>query len=156
MGCTHCQEYHEQISKVTGALASWERNFEEVEPSSAAVARWVRDVTGARELELPIREERFHWLFDWCKDMFWPTRRLWAGLAAAWLVILGANLFERDPAQRERAVSSRPSLEMVRAYLKHEGFLGEPGRRGQKQVTAPPAFPAPAPRGEHRRGSSAA
>lgn len=31
-------------------------------------------------------------------ELFWPSRRTWAGLAAAWLVILAVNLAQRDPA----------------------------------------------------------
>jgi anti-sigma factor RsiW len=152
--CKRCQEYQKEISNVAGALTSWERSFEEVEPGQAGLALWASDFALAQALERSATQGGFYRLRDWCKEVVWPNRWVWTGLAAVWLVILGVNLSASNQTAATRSVS--PSLEMVRAYLTQEGFLSRPRGREQKQVTKPPARPDPAPRSdEHRRRSSA-
>ena len=153
--CPRCRQYHDDIRGVAGALATWERSFGAVEPRQAVLARWEKDLTDAIELQQSTRESRSYWLLDWCREMVWPYRRIWTGMAAVWLFLFGVNLFERDPARTAAAQSSPPSLEMVRAYLSHEGFVGGPMARAQKPVAAPSGSPAPGPRSEQRRKSAA-
>jgi len=152
--CTQCQEYHEDISEVAGTLAGWARNFEELEPGQAARERWARDFAAALVPNQRPWETRFHWFLDWCKDVIWPCRRIWTGLAAVWLILLGINLSDRHPAQTEAAKRSQPSLDMVRAYLAHEGFLGKPRGDNQNGAVERPPLPAPAPRSEQGHRSS--
>jgi hypothetical protein len=93
-------------------------------------------------------------VLDWCKEVIWPCRRIWTGLAAVWLILLGINLSEQHPAQTDAAKHSQPSLEMVRAYLTHEGFLAKPSGDRQNGTAERPALPVPSPRSEQGQRSS--
>jgi hypothetical protein len=149
-GCDECRRYYEELSGVAGPLAKWEENFADVEPSSASQARWARDFAKASEPTRPAWIEFVFWSLDWCKAMVWPCRRIWAGLATVWLVLLGVNVTQQDPGRIE-AMKSRPSPEMVRAYLAQERFLDEFSRPARRPEVKPPKPPATEPRSERRR-----
>jgi hypothetical protein len=148
--CDECRRNYEELSSVAGGLAKWEENFADLEASAAAQARWVRDFAKASESSRAVRIGFVYWFFDWCKDMVWPCRRIWAGLATVWLVLLGVNLTQQDPGRTE-AMKSRPSPEMVRAYLAQERFLDEFSRPAPKPEVKPPKPPETEPRSERRR-----
>jgi hypothetical protein len=69
-------------------------------------------------------------------------------LAAVWLILLCINLSERHPVQTEAAKGSQASVELVRAYLAHEGFFRKPSGDRQNAAVERPALPVPAPRSE--------
>jgi hypothetical protein len=149
-GCDKCRGYYDELSSVAGSLAKWEEDFAEIEPSAAAQARWARDLANASGSSRAVRIGFVYWFFDWCKDIVWPCRRIWAGLATVWLVLLGVNLTQHDPGRTE-AMKTRPSPEMVRAFLAQEGFLVELGRPARRPEVKPPKPPATEPRSERRR-----
>jgi hypothetical protein len=135
---------------VAGSLAKWEENFADVEPSPAVETRWARDFEKACESTRPAWIDFAYWLIEWCKDMVWPCRRIWAGLATVWLVLLGVNLTQHDPGRTE-ARKTQPSPEMVRAYLAQEGFLVELRRPARKAEVKRPKPAVTEPRSEGRR-----
>jgi hypothetical protein len=149
-GCDECQRYYDELSRVAASLAKWEENFADVEPSEAAEARWAKDFAAGIEPDRPAWREFFYWFVDWTKDMIWPCRRIWAGLATVWLVLLFVNLSQHDPGRTE-AMKTQPSLEMLRAFLAQEGFLVELSQPARKPEVKPPKPAVTEPRSERRR-----
>ena len=86
----------------------------------------------------------------WNRCLLMPSRRIWAGLATVWLVLLGVNLTQNDPGRTE-AMKTQPSPEMVRAYLAQEGFQVELSRPARKPEVKPTKPAATEPRSEQRR-----
>lgn len=53
------------------------------------------------------------------RELIWPSRRIWAGLAAVWILIFIANLGMRDHPQVAMA-KSPPSRQMIMAFLQQQ------------------------------------
>jgi hypothetical protein len=56
-------------------------------------------------------------------ELVWPSRRIWTGLAAVWILILAANVFlhENSPV----IAKSGPSSEMMMALKDQQNILAE-------------------------------
>lgn len=90
------------------------------------------------------------------RELIWPCRRTWAGLAAAWLVILLFNYSHADGNPSVGAKSSRPPGEMRLALREQRRVLEELIGPGPAASTVePPRRPNNQPRSE-RRGSAMA
>lgn len=58
----------------------------------------------------------------WWRELFWPCPQAWAGLAAVWLMILGASFATGEtPAMASRQIT--PPSPQVRELLKQQGQL---------------------------------
>ena len=75
------------------------------------------------------------------RELIWPSRRIWAGLAAVWVLIFAANLSLRDHSQT-RVASASPSPQMMLAFRQQEQLLTELIGPNDPPV-AEPAKPSP-------------
>jgi hypothetical protein len=88
---------------------------------------------------------------SWWRELFWPCPRAWAGLAAAWLVILGASFAARDQSPAVEARRVPPPSPQLRQLLKQQEQL-------LAELVGPPESPeahrskpaAPQPRSQRR------
>ena len=124
--CADCQRYRDEIGSVTAVLAAGGELIREVQPRETTQARWARDFEAAVEPAQSMATKVFRGILDWSRDIVWPCRRIWAGMAAIWIVILGLNASQRT--KGEAQASHRLSPETMRALLAREGFLPGPGR----------------------------
>jgi hypothetical protein len=138
--CTDCQKYRDEIEIVTSLLAAGGKLFPEVEPRETTQTRWARDFEAAVEPAHSIATRVFLGFLDWSRDMVWPHRRIWAGMAAIWVLIVGLNVSPR--AKEEAEISHRPSPEIMQALLATEGFLPGPNRTGENREAKPPSLPS--------------
>jgi hypothetical protein len=84
--------------------------------------------------------------------LLWPHPAAWAGLAAAWVVILGLSFTTRDAARLVARRASSPSPQVFMAFQEQQRLLTELiGPREMPAVERPKAAP-PRPRSERRRG----
>lgn len=83
----------------------------------------------AREPELPF-------VFKLWRELIWPCRRTWTGLAVAWLAIVAFNLSQSGHSQTVTAKSTKPPGEM-RLALQEQ-------RRVLEELFGPPPSPSPA------------
>jgi hypothetical protein len=72
-------------------------------------------------------------------EAIWPWRRVWTGVGAAWVVILGMNLVISDPSQPV-ASQSRPSPEAQAVLQQQEQLLTQ---LLGTDTPPPPARPKP-------------
>jgi len=93
------------------------------------------------------------WRNVW-RELFWPCRRAWVGLAALWLVLLAVNMRLSDHPMQMAGASSSSPLEMMQAWEEQTRLLAEltqPAMVHSAPVN-PPAAPAnpPRPRSERK------
>ncbi len=84
------------------------------------------------------------------RELVWPSRRIWAGLAASWIVILVFNFSQRDPAERMARKSPPPSPEMILTFPQQQRLLAELMGPDEAQTAEPPKPILPQPRSEGR------
>ncbi|HTV63286.1 MAG TPA: hypothetical protein VMH30_12025 [Verrucomicrobiae bacterium] len=58
------------------------------------------------------------------RELIWPCRRVWMGLAAVWILIVAANFSLRDNSQTAITESSSPE-EIVTAWKQQQQLLTE-------------------------------
>jgi anti-sigma factor RsiW len=140
-GCPECRNYYAEIKAVTMPLANWPQTIAPFEPSSAARDRWRRAVrtAGHRGAASPHTNR----LPPWWLEVFWPHRRIWAGLAAIWVGILMGNLslHERFPVL---ASKTSPSAQDIATAFKDRQIL-------LSEVLANHTLPLPPPETEPRK-----
>jgi hypothetical protein len=59
------------------------------------------------------------------RELIWPSRRIWAGLAVAWLLILGLNMASSEPASRVVSKAEPRSGEELRAFIEQRRLLAQ-------------------------------
>ena len=123
--CADCRKYYDELKAVTVPLRSWEENFSRIQPDPTVQRQWARAVQAAGGPE-PVRRLTPAMAFlDWWQDVIWPCRRIWAGMAAVWVVLLVVNLSGRDHSQTLARKSSPPTPEMIMTFRQQESLLIE-------------------------------
>ena len=98
---------------------------------------------------LPLRVALKLWM-----ELFWPARRIWAGLAVAWVVIVFMNLAGARHLEMASHDFTPPSPAVLMAWREQEwAFVGMSEPAATKEVDHPKTV-APRPRSE--RGVSVA
>ena len=121
--CADCRKYFEEVKAVTVPLANLAGSVPQLQPSQSAQARWSRAIrtTGRPE---PVRRPAPAMAFrEWWEDAIQPHRRIWAGLAALWVIILAGNLWLPGHVQSIAGKSS--PQEMITAFKDQQRILAE-------------------------------
>ena len=83
---------------------------------------------------------------SWWRELFWPCPQAWAGLAAAWVLILAVNAATREPVQVATVQSTAPAREVLMALKERRRLLAE---LAESPAQVEPQKPlAPRPRSE--------
>jgi len=94
-------------------------------------------------------QETLAWLaMKLWQELFWPCRRIWIGLGAAWLLILTLNLAVGQAPKLVINKTARPSRETLMAVREQRKLLIQLLDSGVSASTPPPA--SMKPRGELR------
>jgi len=147
--CTDCRKFHAEIKPLATRLAAWEKNFANLEPGADAKARWAKEI---RELDKrrstqPLSRNSIVWNI-W-HELFWPSRHIWAGLAAVWVFILAANISMQDHSQTTMAKSSAVP-EIIMTWQQQQRLLVELMGANEMRAALPPKPFTPQPRSEQR------
>ena len=62
---------------------------------------------------------------SWWRELLWPCPQAWAGLAAAWVLILALNAATREPVQVATAQNTPPAPEVLMALKERRRLLDE-------------------------------
>ncbi len=89
-----------------------------------------------------------------CSNKFWlelilPSRRIWAGLAAVWVLMIAVNVSLRDRSPG-MAMKSAPGPAMILSFQQQERMLSELIGPNETPVAKPAAPLEPRPRSEWR------
>ena len=92
------------------------------------------------------------------QEMFWPWRRVWAGVAATWLVILGLGLAAGDMPRTVSTKPPRPNPEALAVLQQQEQLLSQllgreaPPRASRPRTPGPRSAVEPLPAKEEEAG----
>jgi hypothetical protein len=84
------------------------------------------------------------------QELIWPSRRIWTGLTAVWVLIFVFDFSQRDPSERMAQKSPPPSPEMILTFRQQERLLTELIGPNEPQAVAPAIPFLPQPRSEGR------
>lgn len=84
------------------------------------------------------------------QELVWPSRRIWTGLAATWMLIFVFNFSQRDPSELMARKSPPPSPEMILTFSQQERLLAELIGPNEAHAVEPPKPFLPQPRSEGR------
>ena len=146
--CADCRSYYDEIKAVTAPLAAWEQHFAHIEAGTAVQMRLAKAGESADKSEsIRLFAPKIVLLECW-RQLIWPSRRIWTGLAAVWVFILAANIAMRDsqPAMAKTA----PTAEVIMAWRQQERLLAELIGPNEPRAAQPPKPFAPQPRSEGR------
>jgi hypothetical protein len=110
----------------------------------AAIAQMVKPSVPQVE-SLPLRALLTLW-----RELIWPCRRTWAGLAAVWLVLLTLQLASRDPAEVAARTTPRTSPEVLMVLRQQQLLLAELVERSESRAADKPKTVPPRPRSQGR------
>jgi hypothetical protein len=83
------------------------------------------------------------------RELIWPCRRIWTGLATAWVLILAAHLSMRDGSQIVIAKSSSPQ-EIIMAWQQQQQLLAELIGLNETKAVLPTKLYSPRPSSERQ------
>jgi hypothetical protein len=84
------------------------------------------------------------------RELIFPCRRIWAGLAAIWILIFVVNFSQRDPSELMARKTPRPSPEMILTFGQQERLLAELIGPDETRIAEPPKTFFPRPSSERR------
>lgn len=109
-----------------------------------------RVLEGELRVSAPPHRLPWRWLSVSCRELVWPCRRVWAGLAVVWLCILAAQISLGDHSQSAARRSSEPPAAMMLALWRQEWLLSELIEPRPPRMVAPPKPVLPQPRSQPR------
>lgn len=147
--CIACRSYYSEIKAVIAPLAGWETHFAHIEPGGAVQSRLLKLIAS---MDRPKSIRAFKpvvIIFGCWQQLIWPCRRIWAGLAAVWVLLLVTNISMRDSSQITFAKTS-PAPEMISSFRQQEKILAELiGPNETPAVLSPQPF-SPQPSSQRR------
>jgi anti-sigma factor RsiW len=112
--CAACRQRYEEIQSVTVPLANWAESLTPIEPDASAQRRWVGAVEMAGRKD-PVRGFAPA-IGSRIREVFWPWRRVWAGLATV-LNELFADRLPVETAEPPKVFSPRPRTEKFQSEI---------------------------------------
>ena len=145
--CADCRSYYDEVKMVITPLATWEKHFAQIEPDPAVHLRCTRTIASVDQPEAARSLTPKIVLLECWRELIWPGRRIWVGLAAVWLLILAANFSMRDHSQPAMAEAS-PMPEVIMTWQQQERLLAELMEPEERRAVVPPKHFLPQPRSE--------
>jgi hypothetical protein len=133
-------------------LDEFERKLER-QPQRQLPRSWRAEIlSAAREAAVarPARRSVWSTINHLFSTLLWPRPEAWAGLAAAWLLVLGLNVAAREPAREASPRETRPVAQMRDLWRQHEQMLAELVGLPEKPEMPHRRTPPPTPRSQRR------
>jgi hypothetical protein len=126
-----------------------------VEPKLDAIRQAVVGKLNNEETKEPGFPAVFVSWFLGCSENLWrelifPSRRIWAGLAAVWIVIFIVNFSQRDPERLMARKLPPPSPEAIQAWQQQQRLLAELIGPNEPRAAQPQKPLVPRPSTERR------
>lgn len=145
--CADCRKYFEEIKAVTTPLANWADDLAQFQPSQFARTRWSKAILAAGRPEPIHRFTPAAAVCKWWREVIWSHRRVWAGLAAIWVMIFVGNL--SLPGHGQSLAGRSSPQEMITAFKNQQRILAELlTDHSVPQEAEPPKVILPGPRTE--------
>jgi hypothetical protein len=126
----------------------------ERQPLRAVPADWRAEILqAARESSVPQPSTQKPQRNVWWRELFWPCPQAWAGLAAAWVVILTIGYFSAEPTESAAKTTTPPSQEEIMVLKEQKQMLAKLMEPFDQPAGEPPKPFVPRPKSECRMES---
>jgi anti-sigma factor RsiW len=123
--CAGCRKYFEEVQAVATSLSDYVETQADLQPRLGAQARWNQAIRAAGRTP-PVRSTApAGAVAPWWREVIWPWRRVWAGLAVVWLGIFAGNVSLPGPEPALSAKASPRSQEMLMSFRDQQRILAE-------------------------------
>ena len=123
--CAGCRKYFEEVRAVALSLSDFAPAQSDLQPRLGAQARWNQAIRAAGQT-MPMRPAApAGTVGQWYREVIWPWRRVWAGLAMVWLGIFAGNVSFPGPETALSAKASPRSQEMLMSFRDQQRILAE-------------------------------
>jgi anti-sigma factor RsiW len=136
--CAGCRQFHAELKTVIAPLVGWEKNFDQIKPSPAAQSRWVKAVAATDQPEFIRALTPKRILYECWRQLIWPSRRIWTGLAGVWLLILVVNLHLGTGASQMTVTASPHPVDLIQVLQEQQQVLAELTGQTELKVAEPP------------------
>lgn len=148
--CQACRSYYEEIRSAIAPLTGWEKHFAHIELEAAVQLRLRKTISSAGSPE-SVRTFKPEIILRHCwQQLVWPSRGIWAGLTAVWILLLAVNISLRDRSPTGAAASA-PS-EILLSLQQQERVLAELMGPDELRAATPQKTFSPRPSSERRFG----
>jgi hypothetical protein len=115
------------LKELAAPLAGWEKGFSSIAATEAMQTRWAKGVQQATETSTSLGVSRSSssgpgFLRRVWRELIWPSRYAWSGLAALWVGMLVVN---RHLAEPTRATSSSSPQAILQAWKERSTVFAE-------------------------------
>ncbi|MDB6125396.1 MAG: hypothetical protein JWQ71_4389 [Pedosphaera sp.] len=121
--CAECRKYYDEMRMVVAPLTNWEKEFSHIEPTEAARNRWAKAIQVSGKPAL--LDKHGNAFYEWWRELILPYRHVWGGMAAVWLVMLGANFGLAGGTKTEMVAHAAPTAAMMEAMKEQRRLLVE-------------------------------
>ena len=90
--CAHCRDRLAELKATAAPLMQWADGAAQVQPSVSVKARWAKAIRTVANPNPATPATPVSGFGGWWQDVVWPSRGIWAGLAAVWVLILAGDL----------------------------------------------------------------
>jgi hypothetical protein len=116
-------------------------------PKLEAIRREVLKIEFQNENQIPFY---LNFPLTLWRELFFPCRWIWAGLAAVWILICTVNFSQRDPSELVARKAPPLSPEMILTFRQQERLLAELIGPDETRPAEPPKTFLPRPSSERR------
>jgi anti-sigma factor RsiW len=141
--CAGCRTYYKQLSELAAPLAGWEKDLASIEVTQTMRTRWAKAVQQGKVAS----SDAFGssglvggFLRTVWRELFWPSRYAWSGVALVWGAILIVNVQLSDHSMGR--TSSSPQ-EIMQAWQEQNHVFAEWTRPSITVPAAPAYIPRP-------------
>jgi hypothetical protein len=125
MACPGCARHLAELRATSASLRNCANGVPQVQPGEAVKERWARAIqSAARPQAVPPRAVAAGFA-GWWREVVWSSRGIWAGLAAAWVLIVAGQLSLRDHTQTFATRTPHPTKEVMMAFREQQAILNE-------------------------------
>lgn len=95
------------------------------QPLRQVPREWRAEILNAASAALTIPPSPFTSHVPWWRELLWPNPAVWAGLAAAWVVVFALNMASSQELPTTVATTPAPSPEVLQALNQQKQLFAE-------------------------------
>jgi anti-sigma factor RsiW len=155
--CQECQSHYGEIKNLTAPLAIWEKNLSAIEATPASQRRWAKALQECGSGVPPLVPSSHRkpslqsaWRIIW-RELLWPSRYAWSGMAALWVGMLIINGQLSDQRMRDTGTRVASTQDMIQNWQEQIRVLAELAQPTYTVPAPPPYLPRPRSHREQNR-----